>query len=699
MFSELSDIRMDEGNNFLKSANSVLRTNKQLWIGGTNGMAQINISNPSFTSCYKQYDNSNIKVEHSYGMRTNHLKQVFVGCDDGVYQVNSKDNVFKKIIDNESCFSIEQLDGESYLMSGSKELWLYQQGQAQKAVTIYSELKPIQNEVFISMEKLGQNKLLLASQLQTGLFLWDREKHTLQLFNSNSKIPIVDPLINRVFVDSDEKVFIVSESSIQLINFKSGSTSNVFQRQNLNQQNAGLFMDMCRQGKNYYIAGYGIGIVKLDEKFQLQKTLSIKEGINNIGLFKIFSVGDSLIVATSNNGLIVYHTKQDKIRNYYKEDGLHSNSFEEASGYQQGDSIYIGGLKGFTIFNTKNYRTNDIPPQLYFNTLTYETQKGIKDSTNLFIKDFEVPNNTTQTKISFTGLNYLNPHRVTYAYRISGLQDNWTTFKTDNFINLIATPPGTYTLEVKAANEDGVECLPIYMTLHFQPKWYQTWLFKIAVMLAIAGLLYALYSFRIKQLKRIISVRQKISSDLHDDIGSTLSTINMYSQVAQLHGPGHVPIMHNIQENAQEVLEKLDDIVWATNPKNDQVKNLVERIDVFARPLLQAKGIQFVFNADDNVISHKIGEATRQNLFLICKEAINNCVKYSKCKTCIISLYKKGKSIHCTINDDGNGFDSTKPTERNGLLNMKLRATSVKGKVEITSVLGAGTTVAVVMPL
>jgi signal transduction histidine kinase len=262
----------------------------------------------------------------------------------------------------------------------------------------------------------------------------------------------------------------------------------------------------------------------------------------------------------------------------------------------------------------------------------------------------------------------------------------------------LAPPPGTYTLEVKAANEDGVECQPITMQLHFLPKWYQTFLFKLSVALTIAGLLYILYAFRIRQLKKVFSVRQKISSDLHDDIGSTLSTINMYSQIAQLQ-PNQPGYANTIQENTQEVLEKLDDIVWATNPKNDQVQNLVERIDAFARPLLQAKKIQFIFNANDSIGQQKISTATRQNVFLICKEGINNIAKYAQCKTCTITVYTKGKYICCTITDDGIGFDTTQSTERNGLLNMQLRAKAVKGKFTITSSPGNGTEINMELPL
>ena len=172
----------------------------------------------------------------------------------------------------------------------------------------------------------------------------------------------------------------------------------------------------------------------------------------------------------------------------------------------------------------------------------------------------------------------------------------------------------------------------------------------------------------------------------------------MYSQIAQLqtNDPTYAA---SIQENTREVLEKLDDIVWATNPKNDKLGNLTERMDSFARPLLQAKGIEFNFEPDIKMQSSRLEENTRQNLFLIYKEAINNICKYAQCKTCTVSLFIKSKQIFCTITDDGIGFDTTLPSERNGLLNMKLRVNQLKGKINISSVVGEGTLIHIQLPL
>ena len=426
--------------------------------------------------------------------------------------------------------------------------------------------------------------------------------------------------------------------------------------------------------------------------------LNQENGLCNNGLYKIFASNNAVYVS-SNNGISKINIDNYKIKNFFApNDGIHGNSFEEACGAMVDGKIYFGGLDGFTVIDPSKIKDNDVAPKLYFQEINIETATSKIDTTNLFLQKLSIPNNYTQAKISFVGLNYQNPTRVNYWYLITELGTNWIDLKNQNFIDLIGISPGKYHLEVKAANEDGVECAPIKMELHFLPKWYQTLLFKILLALVVAGLLFLLYSFRIKQLKKILTVRQKISQNLHDDIGSTLSAINMYTQVAKLQ-PQENHFMDSIEENTKEVLGKLDDIIWSTNPKNDKIQNLVERMESFAMPLCKAKNVAFIFNHSTISNDNKISEATRQNLFVMFKEAVNNVLKYAQCKTCTVTLEEKNKNIYCTITDDGIGFETSKPTERNGLLNMQLRAKEIKGSCTITSELKKGTVVFIQLPL
>ncbi len=681
---------------FLNSINSFLFTNNHLWLAGTSGVARIDNEEPFFTAKYKN-ESTNLKLENCFAIKT-YNDNAYVGAEDALYKLNFKKNIIEKLLPDQFAYNFEKVDLNNLLVSTTNKLLVVNGKHIVRASTIFKELRPYEKELFASIEKQNEDIYLLNSLLGSGLYVWNIKKHTVEKLTSNTNPRLSNVLINNIVKIDENNAYLVEENAIEKINIRELKIQTLFTKAQLKNIQVDVFKDVCLQKNNLWIACYGLGLLKLNEAFKVDKVVSINEGINNSGTYKIFNIGDSLIAVTTNNGFSIYNIREDKVRNYFKEDGLQSNVFNELSGFQKGDSIYIGGLKGITIFDTKKYTTNITAPKLYFNCINIIAGKNSLDTTNLFLQYLQISNNTTQAKISFVGLNYNNAPRVQYWYRIKELNKDWISLGNQNFVDLIGLQPDTYTLEVKAANEDGIECAPIQLKLRWLPHWYQTLLFKIAVALAIAGLLYLLYSFRIRQLKKVLQVRKKISNDLHDDIGSTLSSINMYSQIAQLqpNNPAHTA---SIQENTKEVLEKLDDIVWATNPKNDQVKNFVERIDNFAKPLLRAKEVVFVFEYNEAIKENKISEATRQNLYLICKEAINNIAKYAQAKNCLVQLFIKNKIINCTIIDDGIGFDATQATERNGLLNMKLRAEQLKGKFTIISTLNKGTTIKVQLPL
>ncbi len=690
------DKNLNDENEF-KSANTIFFSNNQLFIGGAYGVAFFNTNLSKFSSFYSA-SSSNEKINHIFNLKPISNTKQLVCADDGVYVCDKKLDNIAKIYDKDIVLSGLSISENEHIYSGSKGLYYYINGKATKASKRFKELSKLQNDWLICTEKINDSTIILASQNQTGVYIWNKLHHTLKDITKISVPSLNDLLVNRILKLSDDNILIVSETEINLLTISTFRIKLLFKKNEYKFLGAGVFMDLCKQGSNYYVGTYGLGLVILDSNFKFKKLISSQQGINNIGIYKVFSFNDSLIAITTNNGLSVYNTKSEKVRNYFAEDGLHSNAFEETSGFQKGDTIYAGGIKGFTIFDTKKYTTNNTAPNLYFDNINITTSNKNFDSTNLTIQKLQIPNDVTQTKISFIGLNYENPNRVNYWYKIDELGNNWIDLKTQNFITLIGISPGKYHLQVKAANEDGVECAPIDMVLHFLPKWYQTLLFKILLVLLVATGLYILYSFRIRQLKKVLTVRQKISQNLHDDIGSTLSAINMYTQVAKLQTQSN-DFINNIEENTQDALGKLDDIIWSTNPKNDKVKNLVERMDGFARPLLQAKNIQFYFTHSSIVDTQKIGEASRQNLFFIFKEAINNVAKYADCKNCTVILEEKNKYICCSITDDGRGFDPTQPTERNGILNMQLRAKEMKGSFKIESNVLAGTKVMVQLPV
>jgi signal transduction histidine kinase len=213
----------------------------------------------------------------------------------------------------------------------------------------------------------------------------------------------------------------------------------------------------------------------------------------------------------------------------------------------------------------------------------------------------------------------------------------------------------------------------------------------------IAGLvLFACFSFfvyrnyRTHQKLKLQSLRNKIASDLHDDVGSTLSSISIFSQMA-LEQSGEIkPMLQTIGESSRKMLDAMADIVWNINPENDQFEKIIMRMRNFAYELLGSRKIDFRFVADSNIANTKLSMEARRNLYLIFKEATNNMVKYSQASQAIFNIKQEQGKLVMTIKDNGKGFNTNKETQGNGLKNMQKRASEMGAILKIDSEPGSG---------
>ncbi len=190
-------------------------------------------------------------------------------------------------------------------------------------------------------------------------------------------------------------------------------------------------------------------------------------------------------------------------------------------------------------------------------------------------------------------------------------------------------------------------------------------------------------------------IRDKISQDLHDDIGATLSSIKIYSEVAQkqwTENPRKVlELLHRINLNATTILDSMGDIVWSINPKRDKLDDIHFKMNTFLHEVLDVKNIPFSLNTSVNLKSISLGMNTRKNIFLIFKEAVNNISKYSEATQVTITLHVENECFSMEISDNGIGFDIHKMNRQNGLGNMRKRTEELGGTFRIISEINKGT--------
>lgn len=197
--------------------------------------------------------------------------------------------------------------------------------------------------------------------------------------------------------------------------------------------------------------------------------------------------------------------------------------------------------------------------------------------------------------------------------------------------------------------------------------------------------------------------RQRLSRDLHDDIGSTLSSINIISNMVLRNETLNQDeklksSIEKINDRSQRLLDNMSDIVWCINPENDTMQEVLARMRQYATTLLEAKRIDYTIDFPSDNADFKFTLDAKNNMYLIFKEAVNNLSKYSGCTQANISLTFDDKNIHLKIEDNGNGFNEEEIKHRGGLSNMQHRATEIKGAISINSVIENGTVIELTMP-
>lgn len=204
---------------------------------------------------------------------------------------------------------------------------------------------------------------------------------------------------------------------------------------------------------------------------------------------------------------------------------------------------------------------------------------------------------------------------------------------------------------------------------------------------------------RSKRLLEIEKVRNNIARDLHDDMGSALSSINILSQVALVEKNGNTQsYLQRIGEQSARMMEDMSDMVWSINPRNDSMSQVLIRMREFASELFELKNIEYQFI--EKGIEHLMLNADqRKNIFLIFKEAINNAAKYSGANRVEIGLQQRGSVLEMAVSDNGQGFDEDTAKAGNGLRNMRERAKEINGTLELRSVVGKGTEIVLTVPI
>jgi ligand-binding sensor domain-containing protein len=387
-----------------------------------------------------------------------------------------------------------------------------------------------------------------------------------------------------------------------------------------------------------------------------------------------------------NNGILYF--------NPYTESYRYINEWNGLLDIEGGDSRILVGSKG-TVFLSDECKENlvqsiETAPESPIKLLAIDRLlvNGVPYTGSLVDNHpVRLSNSENNLTFFFSDICFDDPALIQYRYRIEGLEKQWNITNSLSEAHYNHLPPGKYTFVVNTGYRG--EWLKNEARVAFiikQPFWKSIW-FMIGVILLVASILWLITIVRYRAKLNAERIRGSIASDLHDEINSTLSSISIMSDILSNNDKQDFVKkgILEINKNSKSLLNKMDDIIWLINPAKDNFEDFELRLKEFMIPLFESRNIEYNFECSSRIEHMHLPVEIRKNLFLIMKEAINNLVKYSQCSKAEVLIQYNSPVLTAVIRDNGIGFNPDAESNRNGIRNMRKRATQVKAVLNINS--------------
>jgi signal transduction histidine kinase len=451
-----------------------------------------------------------------------------------------------------------------------------------------------------------------------------------------------------------------------------------------------------------WIGTNGGGLNRYNKSENNFSHFTMENGLPNDAIYNLVCDNNGMLWLGTNRGLCRFNPVDYSCKNFAEKDGIQNYEYNTGAALKLKDgTLLIGGVAGYNIIDP-----NKIQNKKSFTPVVISSFKVFDKETPTGNGNINLNYQQNSFSFEFAALSYFRNQENHYAYQLEGVDPDWVYSDTRRYISYSQLKPGTYKFKVKAANHDGVwNETGAQMIISITPPYWQTWWFMILCVVAVAGILFLIRRYEQNRKKQLEAVRERISRDLHDDMGSTLQSISVMSEIVRMKSKPDTesnPTIEKIGSASREMIEKMNDIVWAVNPKNDQFENIIFHMRAFAGELLAGKDIALHFKADNDLNNIKLSMEKRKSFFLVFKEVINNAFKYSGAKNVSVEISKSNHQLKLIVEDDGIGFDMNEDrliTGGNGLKNMKTRADELNGNIAMTSETGKGTRVSLIVNL
>jgi len=317
--------------------------------------------------------------------------------------------------------------------------------------------------------------------------------------------------------------------------------------------------------------------------------------------------------------------------------------------------------------------------------------------------------------VDYTALSFVAPERVKFRYKLDHYDADWVEAGNARKAHYGKLSPGPYTFHVIACNEDGVwnQDGATLQLVALTPFWRRWWFLALtgatlAGMVAASARYFMLRRLRVhlqrtEQQRVMEKERTRIARDMHDEIGSKLTRISFLSELTRTtppSSPEREQQLAGIARTSRELLATLDELVWAVNPRNDNLEHMASYLCQYAGEYFQNTATECCLELQSQLPHCVLTSEMRHNLFLAFEETLNNVLKHSKASQVRIRMFNSNGTFEISVVDNGCGFNPTAQSESgNGLPNMRQRLKDIGGQCSISSHAPHGVNVRLVLTL
>ncbi|MBX7205302.1 MAG: hypothetical protein K1X81_07740 [Bacteroidia bacterium] len=526
----------------------------------------------------------------------------------------------------------------------------------------------------------------------------NRKMDTLQL-NKN-----LHTLILRVHQSRDKRIWVSTAGNSYLFILKYRNGNLEITDRILWQTNVRCFYEDTLSGILWMASEKGL--IRYNLQQNSYTLITTDDGLADNYLYAVLPDEKGQLWMSSNKGLICYNPATKSCHNYNVTDGLQSNEFNTGAFYKSvSGELFFGGINGFNAFFPVTLKDNPYTPLAVLTSL--KINDGTVSGEMAGSSHITLPFDSSTLTFEFAGLEFTNQSKNEYRYLLEGWDKVWVLAGKARLARYSNLPPGKYTFKVQVSNNDEVwGPQTALIRIHITPPYWKQWWFVLLT--TAAGLTFLILFIRqfiarrlrekLRELEKQQAVqkeRERISKDMHDDLGSGLSRIAIQSEL----------LKHKLKRNenaelqaekivlaSRELVDNLSEIVWALNPRHDSMQSLMAYLREFTTDLFEENEIRCVFLFPEPMPNLTVPSEVRRNIYLILKEALNNSYKYAAATQVTLEMKVNGTQVIFTAADNGKGFDMNNTRQfGNGVANMQRRAKNIKAGLTIQSQPDKGT--------